>query len=140
MILDLADLQLWQGLVGIVGLLGLSPAPWILGLATNRIGFTSAFTVRIEELKGAHQRTLDQMTASHAAAVAEIVRHHADLDRVKDEAHAETRQSRDYYRAARIAEADRADAATDKLAEFVEVAKVNMKMLGAIDEAARVKP
>ena len=41
MVIDLLDLQWWQIVVGLVGVLGFSPAPWILGLATNKLQFTS---------------------------------------------------------------------------------------------------
>lgn len=140
-VIDLLSITWWQGVIGLVGVLGLSPAPWLLGLATGRIQFSApaqkSFDGRVEELKEANRIALAAATAAHTSAIAELVKHHEELDKVKDAAHAETKESRDYYRAARIEEAKRADMATDQLADVVEVVKVNMKMLNAIDEAAK---
>lgn len=141
MIVDLANLEAWQGFVALLGVLGLSPAPWLLGMALNRIQFTApaekAYAERTTELKEAHAITVDNLKAAHSAAIAEIVNHHAQLVAVKDTQYAELKESRNYYRQARLAEADRADKATDQLAEVVEVVKANVQLLDAFDKAVQ---
>lgn len=139
--LDLLNLEWWQGVLGILVTLGLSPAPWILGLALGRIQFTGPaernYTARTEELKAAHAREVDSVKAAAAQALAGVVAHHAELVAEKDARYAELKESRDYYRTARIEERDRADMATEQLLESVEVAKASMQALTALDEAAK---
>lgn len=142
----------WQGLVILIGALGLSPAPWILGLAFNRIQFTKTATElhdqRVAELKEGHARELDAAKASAAVAVTTATnaavtaidmatKHHQELSAAKDAAYAEMRQSRDYYREARLAEQARANAATDQLADMAELAKANLQALRALDEVVK---
>lgn len=124
------DLQWWQGLAVLLGALGLSPAPWLLGLATNRLQFTGPAAKAYED-------RIAELTRAHAAAIAEIVAHHAMLVGVKDTQYAEMKESRNYYREARLAEIDRADKATDQLAEVVDVVKANVQFLDAFDKAAQ---
>lgn len=145
MIVDLADLSAWQTVIALLGVLGLSPAPWLLGMAIGRIQFTApaakSYDERVAELKAAHDATVDNLKTAHNSAVAEIVRHHTDLVAVKDTQYDELKESRNYYRAARLAEADRADKATDQLAEVVEVVKANVQLLDAFDKAVQdVRP
>jgi hypothetical protein len=128
--IDLLNLEWWQGLGAVLVALGLSPAPWILGLAAGRIQFTApareAYDARVVDIKDAH-----------AKAIAELVAHHAALVVEKDRAYAEMQRSRDYYRTARLEEAERADRATEQLLEVVELAKTSAHALEALDEAAR---
>lgn len=131
--IDLADLQWWQAFAAIVGALGLSPAPWILGLALGRIQFAKParedYEQRIEDLK-----------TSHVAAIAALAAHHAEVVAGKDERAADLRASRDYYRDARNVERDRADKATDQLAEGLELMRLNAHLLESFDEATKGDP
>lgn len=139
--LDLLNLEAWQAFVGIIVALGLSPAPWILGLALGRIQFTGPaernYTARTDELKEAHKREVDSIKQSAREQLLGAVEHHSNLIAEKDARYAELKDSRDYYRKARIEERDRADAATEQLLDSVEVAKASMQALTALDEAAK---
>jgi hypothetical protein len=138
---DLLNLEAWQAVIGVLVALGLSPAPWILGLALGRIQFTGpaerGYTARTEELKQAHAREVESMKAAAKEALAGAVEHHTHLIAEKDARYAELKESRDYYRKARLEERDRADAATVQLLDSVEVAKASMQALTALDEAAK---
>lgn len=110
MIVDLMNLEWWQGVTAIVGVLGLSPAPWLLGLATNRIQFTK--TARED-----YATRVADLTSAHAAAVAELVKHHADIEDGWQRQYDELKESRNYYREARLEDSDRANRVTAQLAE-----------------------
>lgn len=128
--IDLGNLEWWQAFIGIVAALGLSPAPWILGLAIGRIQFTAP-AERITE------KRIADLKSAHAAETAELVRHHAELADEKDARYGELKESRDYYRDARIVERDRADKVTDSLAEALELARLNAHLLESLDETAK---
>jgi hypothetical protein len=141
MMVDIANLEWWQTLVAIIGVLGLSPAPWLLGMAFNRIQFSAparaSYDERVADLKSAHSVALQTQSVTHVAAIAELVKHHADLVAVKDAAYAELRESRDVYKTAAAIERERADKVTDQLAELGELAKLTVHALDAITEAAK---
>jgi hypothetical protein len=123
--------QWWQGILFVVGVLGLSPAPWLLGMARDKIAFTTpmraAVEARVAEIKGAHEREL-----------AERDRHHAAELETRREAYAELAVSRDYYRTARLEEQGRADKASTALAEATaELGRLTSQVLRAFDEAAK---
>lgn len=128
-VIDLLSLQWWQGLIAIAGLVGLSPAPWLLGMARDKIAFTAPmradYDARIGDLKDAHAR-----------ALAELVAHNAALLAQKDEAYAELKTSRDYYRQARLEEQQRANELSEQLAESAKMARTVVHFLEAFDEAA----
>ncbi|MDQ2690357.1 MAG: hypothetical protein M3Y29_08805 [Chloroflexota bacterium] len=111
-------------------MLGLSPAPWILGLALGRIQFSAparaVFDERVADLKAQHAEAVKALTTYHAEVLAE-----------RDERYGELKESRDYYREARIVERDRADKVTDQLAEALELARLNTHLLESLDEAAK---
>jgi hypothetical protein len=72
----------------------------------------------------------------HERRVADIVRGHELILVEKDKALAEMRDSRDYYRQARVEEKERADVTTSKLAEVVaENTKTTLKIAESIQEA-----
>lgn len=130
MTVDLANLEWWQALIGILGALGLSPAPWILGLATGRIQFAgpaqAVFDARVADLK-----------AQHADAVAALTTYHNTVLEGQAARYAELKESRDYYRTARVEERDRADKVTDQLAEVAELARLAVHAIESLDEASK---
>lgn len=128
MIVDLANLEWWQAFVGILVALGLSPAPWILGLALGRIQFTGParadFAARVADIN-----------AAHAESRADLIKHHDELDKAHADALGEMTNQRNYYRDARIVEADRATKATETSAEVArEAAKLATTALETINE------
>lgn len=139
--INLLDLQWWQGAVAILGLLGLSPAPWLLGLAMNRIQFTAParadYAARLKEITDAHDREVANLKDAHAAAIRELTTHHTTLSEVQAARFQELERSRDYYRQARLTEQERANRATDQLVEFAELAKLNVHVLQSLDQAAK---
>lgn len=130
MLIDLANLEWWQTLVAIAAALGLSPAPWILGLALGRIQFAAPAEretdKRIADLKEAHALELKNLTAYHEGIL-----------KGKDERYADVKESRDGYKAATVIERERADKVTDTLAEFGELGKLAVHALAALDEVAK---
>lgn len=51
MTIDLANLEWWQTLVGIIGVIGLSPAPWITALLLNKLMTRAQHEDRVKDLK-----------------------------------------------------------------------------------------
>lgn len=133
MLLDIANLDWWQALVTLLGVLGLSPAPWILGLALGRIQFSApadrTYAARLGDLK-----------EQHALEVANLVAYHLSIINGKDEHYAELKESRDGYRAATVTERERADKVSDALAEFGELGKLAVHALTALDEVRQGPP
>lgn len=88
LIIDLLNMQWWQALFGIVAGLGLSPAPWILGLATNRIQFTAAANAAYEkreaDLKAGFAREMQALRDYHEQVLAAKDQRYADLEEVHD--------------------------------------------------------
>lgn len=117
-IVDLANLEWWQSLVGILGLLGLSPAPWLLGLATGRIQFSApaekAYDTRLKE-------QLD---------------HHVQVNTIQTERYTDLKESRNYYRDAYNVEHERANKATETVAEVLEALNATNHVLSSITKAA----
>lgn len=130
MIVDLANLEWWQTLVGIVGVLGLSPAPWILGLATGKIQFTTPAALE-------HDKRIADLKDAHALQLASLAAYHDGITRAKDDRYADVKESRDGYRAATVVERERANKVTDTLAEFGELGRLAVHALTALDEVAK---
>jgi hypothetical protein len=135
-IIDLATVQVWQVIVGIIGILGLSPAPWLLGLASGRIQFTAPaqknFDERIGELKASHTLTLTEKDKTHESFTKELVSHHEDLQTRDAEKYAEMKASRDGYRVATKEQRERADRATDTAAQAVEAVQTTNHLLASL--------
>lgn len=112
LVVDLLNLQWWQALVGIVGLLGLSPAPWLLGLATNRIQFTAP-------AQAEKQRALDEKDRHYQALIAE-----------KD-------KTSEGYRLAAEKNKERADHVTDAALDMTRVIEANTHVIASVNEIAR---
>lgn len=85
----------------------------------------NAINARIEDLIANHARELAQKDVTYGAMVTE-----------KDSAYSEMKESRDYYRGARLEEKDRADRATEQLLESSEIARTATHALVALGEAA----
>lgn len=88
---------------------------------------------------GQHMRRMGDAEAAHAAAIAELSNHHVILAGVQDRSYVELKESRDYYRAARLEERVRADRVTDQLAEIVEYIKLTNHMLASFPNPEDVK-
>ncbi len=116
---DLLDLQWWQILVGILGVVGFSPAPWILGLATNKLQFTVTADANYE-------KRAQEMRDNYDALVAVKDQRYADLEAamVKLEQAAAT----DKQTAAVVSEA---------LAESTDVAKMAIHVVEELRQAAQ---
>jgi len=130
MLVDLAALDWWQALAAILVALGLSPAPWILGLAVGRLQFAGPAARE-------HDERIADLKAQHALEVGNLTTYHLSIIGGKDERYAELRESRDGFRAATRIERERADKVTSTLAEFGELGKLAVHALTAIDEAAK---
>lgn len=135
---DLANLEWWQSFVGIIALLGLSPAPWLLGLATGRLQFASPaqknhesqikalqeqFTARVTDLKEAHR-----------ADIVELVDHHDKINCIQVERYAEMKESRDGWKEATSVERERANIATAAVSEVLTVVKATNHVLSSLQE------
>jgi len=76
--------------------------------------------------RGQHARRVADIEAAHRAVMVE-----------RDARYQELKESRNYYREARIVERDRADKVTDQLAEALELARLNTQLLQSLNEATR---
>lgn len=106
------DLEWWQTLAAVVGALGLSPAPWIFGLALGRLQFSApaerAYNARLSANDAGWQRSYDEL-----------------------------KESRDTYREAWENERDGRAAATVQLAEVTKAAgKAAATTVAAVTDAA----
>lgn len=107
----------------IVSTLGLGALAMLF--ATNRIWTIGQVNARIADLKEHQGRELAQAKLSYDAMVAE-----------KDARYAEMRESRDYYRGARLEEKGRVERLTDQLFESNETARAAVHALTALSEVA----
>jgi hypothetical protein len=129
MIIDLANLEWWQTLFAIVGALGLSPAPWILGLAFGRIQFAGP-------AKTAYDQRVADLKEQHATSTAAAAAYYADQLSVRDGRIAELKTSLDKLGEARNVERNRADNATAMLGRAVDAVEVSNHLLESLSEAA----
>jgi uncharacterized phage infection (PIP) family protein YhgE len=125
---SVAGWQWWQYLGAGLGVLGLSPAPWIYAVLTRRLMPLGAHLERVAELKEFHKREI-QTVKEQAAATEATLRD--EIERIAGE--------REYERAARATERDRGDAATSKLSDFAqELGKSTNGLLAGV-RAARAE-
>lgn len=116
-------LEWWQTLVAILGVLGLSPAPWLLGLATGRLQFTTPAD-RVYE-----------------ARAAELAKHHDEIQAMHLSRYEDMKRSRDGWREAVEVERTRADRATATATEAMEAIKVANHFYEAFTQVTQeVKP
>jgi hypothetical protein len=119
LMVDLFDLQWYQSLGLLLAGLGLSPAPWLLGLATNRIQFTGP----AEKEK---QRALEEQKRHYEALLASEARRYSDLEK-----------SNEQNAAAAKTERTRADFVTDAVLEIKEVVEANTHVIASVHQVAR---
>lgn len=86
---------------------------------------------------GQHKRRIADLETAYAAELAARDRYHADIVSLKDDAYAELKVSRDFYREARDEERARAAKVTDQLSEVADLAKLSTRLLASFNEAAR---
>lgn len=117
--IDLLDLQWWQILVGILGVLGFSPAPWILGLATNKLQFTSTaeanFALRAQEMRTHYDALAAEKDKAYTALEGTVAK--------VEQAGAIDRQT--------------AAISTEALAESTEVTKMAIHVVNELRQAAQ---
>lgn len=130
MLIDLANLEWWQTLIGILGVLGLSPAPWLLGMATGKIQFTAPAAVQAE-------KRVSDIKEANVEQVKSLVLYHDGIIKAKDDRYADLLESRNGYKAAVVVERDRAEKSTEMLGDFTELGKLAIHALTALDEAVR---
>lgn len=130
MIVDLANLEWWQTLAAIVGVLGLSPAPWILGLALGRIQFSKPTQVD-------YDKRVADLKEQHATSATALASFHADQLGQRDERIAELKTSLDKMSEARNVERNRADTATAMLGRAVDAVEVSNHLLESLSQAAQ---
>ena len=135
MIVDLANLAWWQTLVAIIGVLGLSPAPWILGLAFGRIQFSKPAQVE-------YDKRVADLKEQHATSAAASAAYYVDQLKTRDDRIAELKATNLKLDEGRNVERDRADAATQMLGrsiEVVEVANHLLESLGQVSQEVKSK-
>lgn len=116
---DLMNLQWWQTLMVVLAAAGLSPAPWILGLATNKIQFTSTADANYE-------KRAQEMRDNYEALVAE-----------KDKAYAVLEATVTKTEQAGAIDRQTAATATEALAESTEVTKMAIHVVQELRQAAQ---
>lgn len=110
----------------------------VILFATDRIMTKGQHERRVADSQKAHDAIVENLQTAHAAALAELTAHYVTLSGVKDAAYAELKESRDYYRAARLEEKDRADKVTTQLAEgYDEYGRLATHLLGSFTDLAK---
>ena len=117
-VVDLANLQWWQALIGLITVLGLSPAPWLLGLASGKIQFSAP------------------AQKAYAERIQDMDEHHKQVEGIQAERYADLKESRNYYRDAFNTEHDRANKATETVAEVLDAIKATNHVMSSITQAA----
>ncbi len=119
LVVDLLQIQWWQGLAAFLVALGLSPAPWILGLAFNRIEFTAPAAAR------------------HKAALAEQQRHYEALLDLWKSRYSELEIANAANAASAETHRSRAEKLTDSAFEMTEVVRANTHVIESLNDIAR---
>jgi hypothetical protein len=110
---------------------------FVIAILSDRLMTMGQHKRRVADITTAHDLVVTNLKDAHAAAIAELVAHHDALAVVKATAYDELKQSRDYYREARLVEIERANKVTEQLAEVAELAKLTNHLLGSLDEVAK---
>lgn len=129
-VIDLLDLQWWQALLAIIGVLGLSPAPWLLGLAAGKIQFSTParadFDRQLKDKDAAHERELAGKDAYYSALLAGKDQRYADLEKANDANREAARRHE-----------DRADQLTEAVLEVAEIVQQNTHIVESFNEVTR---
>lgn len=125
--LSIPNLEWWQALALLVAGLGLSPAPWILGLSVGRIQFTAVATA-------AHERELKKQELNHAAQMAAQREYHERVLATEKERYAALEQANNQNKLAAEKQQARADQLTDAAFSMVEVIQANSHIIGAVNK------
>lgn len=128
--IDLLNLEWWQALIAIIGLLGLSPAPWLLGLATGKIQFTL-------QADAQHGREISQLEKAHAAEIANLKAYHQAVVEAKDTRYADLEQANQKNIEVGEAHRARADAATAALSQAATAIEASNHIIEAFTEASK---
>lgn len=120
--IDPFNLAWWQQLALLLAGLGLSPAPWILGLAIGRIQFTKVAA-------DAHQRELDARAEAHKRELETLRAHHDDLMALQIQRYADQEKATEIQRV-------RADTATEALAQSTVAIEASNHIIREIMKAA----
>lgn len=152
MLVDVADIQWWQTLIAIIVALGLSPGPWVLGLAFGRLQFSKPaaadYNQRVADLKEqhatsnaaiiqAHATSTDAVVKAHEVVIAALVKNHADAIAGYTERIEDLKKSLSKMDDARNVERDRAHAATEMLGRAVEAVEVSNHLLDSLGQVAK---
>jgi len=140
LVIDLFNLQWWQALGALAVALGLSPAPWILGLAVNRLQFTktaeAAHQREIDEMKAAHERELTARERSYESQRAQLLEYHGTVIAAKEQRYADLERTN--QRNVEVAESQRkrADEVTAALAESTKAVQMTNHVLEELRRSA----
>ncbi|AYD87375.1 hypothetical protein SEA_VALENTINIPUFF_80 [Microbacterium phage ValentiniPuff] len=113
LVIDLLNMQWWQALGAFIAALGISPAPWLLGLATGKIQFTST-------ADAAHARELAAREKAYEDQLAQMEKYHGTVVAQKDERYDDLVRTN----ARNIEVADQQKARGDKLEDALTQAAV----------------
>jgi hypothetical protein len=129
-LIDIADVQWWQYIGAMLGALGLSPAPWILGLAMGRIQFTT-------QADKQHARELAQRDEAYEKEVANLKAYHDAVSAAKDTRYSDLEQANEKNIEAAEAQRVRADAATEALSQATRAIEAANHIIGEFTQASK---
>lgn len=129
LIIDLLNMQWWQALIALLGAAGLSPAPWILGLATNRLQFTKA-------AEAAYEKREQAMRENHAREMAALTAYHEKVLEAKDQRYADLEEIHDQNVEALTAQKERADKVTSAMFGATDALKMTTHVIQELRQAA----
>lgn len=130
LVLDFANLAWWQALLGVIFALGLSPAPWITGLAMGRLQFAAAARRDFE-------RQLREQVEMHGRELgAKDVYYGALLDG-KDQRYADLKEASTKNAEAAERERRRADEVTDAALDMTEALQASTHVIASVNQIAR---
>lgn len=140
LVIDLLNLQWWQQLGLVLTALGLSPAPWILGLALGRIQFTKAADAahqrEIDALKEGHAREIENLKETARQERDQLIEYHKNVVNGKDERYADLDEAHKANLGALEAQRVRAETLTDALSESTTALKMTNHILVEMKRSA----
>ncbi|WNN94068.1 membrane protein [Microbacterium phage Fregley] len=125
-VIDLMDMQWWQAILAVVAALGLSPAPWVLGLAAGKIQFTST-------AEAIYEKRIAELGEYHAKVLEGEQKRYTDLQATA----AKSENAALKNEQAVAIERQRADTATEALAESTDVVRMAMHIVQELRQAAQ---